>query len=134
VIAHGKRIYYLSDSFYQNDDLITVMRKYRVGLFTILFFCFGTNRALSQSCVSSINGTVINFSCGINCRDINLQVPDLRTTSNYLVTTIPYNPYPYTTPLGNELTTLYFDDEFSEVIRLPFSFCFYDSLINTVLS
>jgi len=133
VIAHGKRICYLSDSFYQSIDSITVMRKYRVGLFTVLFFCFVTNRALSQSCVSSINGTVINYSCGINCSDINLQVPDLKTTSNYLVTTIPYNPYPYTTPLGNELTTLYSDDEFSEVIRLPFSFCFYDSLFSKLV-
>ncbi len=109
------------------------MRKYRVGLFIGLFFCFGINRASSQSCVSTNNGTVINFSCGINCGTVNLQVPDLRSTSNYLVTTIPYNPYLYTSPFGNELTTLYFDDEFSEIINLPFSFCFYDSLFSKVV-
>lgn len=95
--------------------------------------CFGINRALSQSCVSSINGTVINFSCGVNCGNVTLQVPDLRNTSNYLVTTIPYNPYPYVTPLGNELSTLYFDDEFSNIITLPFSFCFYDSVFSKLV-
>ena len=109
------------------------MRKYRVGLLMVLLLYFGINQALSQSCVSSINGTVINFSCGVNCGNLTLQVPDLRTTSNYLATTIPYNPYPYSTPFGNELTTLYFDDEFSEIIRLPFDFCFYDSVFSKVV-
>jgi hypothetical protein len=60
-------------------------------------------------------------------------VPDLRTTSNYTVTTIPYNPYPYTTPFGNELTTLYSDDVYSDKIALPFQFCFYDSVFSKLV-
>jgi hypothetical protein len=103
------------------------MIKYRVGLIIILFICSGATGTYAQSCVSTNNNTVINFSCGLNCGNVNLQVPDLRTTSNYAVTTIPYNPYPYTTPFGNELTTLYSDDVYSDKITLPFQFCFYDS-------
>jgi hypothetical protein len=99
----------------------------------VLFLCSAVDRAHTQVCVSPINGTVINFSCGVNCGSVTFQVPDLRTTSNYLVTTIPYNPYPYVTPAGNELTTLYFDDEFSEIIHLPFQFCFYDSIFSKVV-
>ena len=99
-----------------------------MGLLIFLFICFGAACAYTQSCVSSNNNTVINFSCGLSCGNVNLQVPDLRTTSNYAVTTIPYSPYPYTTPLGNELSTLYVDDKYSDKIALPFSFCFYDSV------
>ena len=109
------------------------MRKYHVGLFTILFICFGITGTYSQSCISSNNNKVINFSCGLNCSNINLQVPDLRTTSNYAVATIPYNPYPYTAPLGNELTTLYSDDIYSDKIALPFQFCFYDSVFSKLV-
>jgi gliding motility-associated-like protein len=109
------------------------MIKYRVGLFIILFICFGATGTYAQSCVSTNNNTVINFSCGLNCGNVNLQVPDLRTTSNYAVTTIPYNPYPYTTPFGNELTTLYSDDVYSDKITLPFQFCFYDSVFSKLV-
>ena len=109
------------------------MRKYHVGLSFTLFICFGTTGTYSQSCVSSNNNSVINFSCGVSCGDINLRVPDLRSTSTYSITTIPYNPYPYTTPSGNELTTLYSDDIYSAKLTLPFQFCFYDSVFSKVV-
>ncbi|HEX3165624.1 MAG TPA: gliding motility-associated C-terminal domain-containing protein [Chitinophagaceae bacterium] len=109
------------------------MIKYRVGLLIILFICSAATGTYSQSCVSTNNNTIINFSCGLTCGTINLRVPDLRTTSNYTVTTIPYNPYPYTTPFGNELTTLYSDDVYSDKIALPFQFCFYDSVFSKLV-
>ena len=109
------------------------MIKYRVGLLIILFICLVATGTYSQSCVSTNNNTIINFSCGLTCGNVNLRVPDLRTTSNYAVTTIPYNPFPYTTPFGNELTTLYSDDVYSDKITLPFQFCFYDSVFSKLV-
>jgi gliding motility-associated-like protein len=109
------------------------MIKYRVGLLIVSSICLGTTGIYAQSCVSTNNNTIINFSCGLTCGNINLRVPDLRTTSNYAVTTIPYNPYPYTTPFGNELTTLYSDDVYSAKIALPFQFCFYDSVFSKLV-
>jgi len=109
------------------------MRKYPVGLFIIFFICIGITDTYSQGCVSSNNNRVINFSCGINCGNVTLNVPDLKTTSDYVITTIPYNPYPYSTPFGNELTTLYSDDVYSAKISLPFQFCFYDSVFSKLV-
>jgi len=109
------------------------MIKYRVGLLIVLFICPGATGTYAQSCVSTNNNTIINFSCGLTCNNVILRVPDLRTTSNYAVTTIPYNPYPYTTPFGNELTTLYSDDVYSAKIALPFQFCFYDSVFSKLV-
>jgi gliding motility-associated-like protein len=109
------------------------MRKYPLGLLIIFFICFGATGTYAQSCVSANNNSIINFSCGLTCGDVNLQVPDLRTTSNYAVTTIPYNPYPFTTPFGNELTPLYSDDVYSSKLTLPFQFCFYDSVFSKLV-
>src|SRR5436190_16949816 len=109
------------------------MRKYRVGLFIILFICFGITGTYAQSCVSTNNNKVINLSCGLSCGNVNLQVPDLRTTSDYTIATIPYTPYPYTTTFGNELFALYVDDKYSDKITLPFSFCFYDSVFSRLV-
>ncbi|HKC34617.1 MAG TPA: hypothetical protein VKB95_01100, partial [Chitinophagaceae bacterium] len=109
------------------------MGKYRVGLFIGLFICFGITGTYAQSCVSSNNNTVINFSCGLSCSNVDLQVPDLRTTSDYAITKIPYNPYSYRTLFGDELTALYVDDKYSDKITLPFQFCFYDSVFSKLV-
>ena len=109
------------------------MRKYQEGLYIVSFICLGTSGAYSQSCISSNNNAVINFSCGLSCGNINLRVPDLRTTSDYAVTTIPYNPYLYTSSFGTELTSLYADDVYSVKVPLPFQFCFYDSVFSKVV-
>jgi gliding motility-associated-like protein len=106
------------------------MRKYHVGLFFPFLVCLGTTGAYSQSCTSSNNGTVINLACGVNCGNVNLPVPDLKTTSTYTVTSIAYAPYAYTTPGGNELTSIYVDDVYSPVIDMGFNFCFYDTVFN----
>ena len=106
------------------------MRKYHVGMFFLWLIISGTTGAYSQSCASSNNGTVINLACGVNCGNVTLQAPDLKTTSTYIVTRIPYIPYAYTTPGGNEITSIYVDDIYSSVIDMGFNFCFYDTVFN----
>ena len=80
----------------------------------------------SQNCISTgVNGSVINLSCSQVCSDLNFQVPHLKATTAYTLATIPYNPFPYTSASGTELTLLYQDDEYSSVVNIPFNFCFY---------
>ncbi len=45
-----------------------------------------------------------------------------------MVSSIPYNPYPYTVATSNELTTIYVDDNYSPIVNIPFNFCFYDAI------
>jgi gliding motility-associated-like protein len=83
----------------------------------------------AQSCVlTGLNNTVISSACNQVCRDLIFQIPDLRSSSDYQVVSIPYNPYPYVTPLGTEDVRLYDDDAYSNVFSLPFPFCFYDNV------
>ena len=94
------------------------------------FGCFilfsGTLKA--QSCVpTNINGATINLLCNQVCSTLVFQIPHIKGTDDYILSSIPYNPYPYTTASGNELTELYTDDKWSPAITIPFNFCFYES-------
>lgn len=84
------------------------------------------NKAAAQSCFSTtFNGTVYDLVCPQSCSTLVGQVPHVKSATDYTVTSIPHNPYPWTLPGGVELTQLYADDVYSPVINLPFPFCFY---------
>jgi gliding motility-associated-like protein len=83
----------------------------------------------AQSCVpTNLNHTVKTLPCNVNCTSLSFQVPNLKTTDDYVVNTIPYNPFQYIVATGGtEDPNLYNDDKFSTVFDLPFPFCFYNS-------
>ncbi len=88
--------------------------------------------ANAQNCFNTgLNGTVINLACNQNCVNVPVRIPHLKSTSDYIVNSIPYNPYPYVTATGNEApATVYADDFYSLTNGLSFTFCFYDSLFS----
>lgn len=106
------------------------MRPAFLRLCFALFCIFLVSAQLSaQNCFNTgLNGTVINLPCNQNCVNVPVHIPHLRSTSTYVISPIDYTPYAYTTSTGNELTSIYIDDKYSELITLPFSFCFYDSI------
>lgn len=90
------------------------------------------NKVVAQSCFSTtFNGTVYDLVCPQSCSTLVGQVPHVKSTSDYTVTSISHNPYPWTMPGATELTQLYADDIFSPVINLPFPFCFYGTTYNS---
>jgi len=102
--------------------------------FVFICFTFLSGHLFAQNCFNTgLNGTVINLPCNQNCVNVPVRIPHLRSTSTYLVNNINYAPYAYTTPTGNELTSIYIDDKYSELITLPFSFCFYDSVYTKIV-
>ncbi len=105
------------------------MRRIFLLTFLSIAFLFLTNiQASAQNCYQSgINGSVINFSCGQTCTNMLFQVPHLKSTDDYAVTQIAYQPHAWTTATGTEVTSIYIDDQFSDSITLGFPFCFYGS-------
>src|SRR5688572_4993326 len=80
--------------------------------------------AKTQSCVpTTINGSVVNLACGQACTPFMYQVPHLKATTDYILSPIDYAPLAYTG--GSEDPSLYDDDQYSFLINLPFTFCFY---------
>ncbi|MBL7743354.1 MAG: SprB repeat-containing protein, partial [Chitinophagaceae bacterium] len=99
---------------------------------TGIFFISGPLSA--QNCFNTgLNGTIINLPCNQNCVNVPIRVPHLKQTTNYLVGSIPYAPFDYTTSAGSEDPDLYDDDTYSNLINLPFSFCFFDSSFSKVV-
>lgn len=87
-------------------------------------------QAKAQSCFNVAAGNDTTIACSQPCLDLKAKIPDIKTTDDYSVVPIPYNPLPFTSPAGNELTLLYEDDMFSETIDMPFTFCFYGQNYN----
>src|SRR5437868_12562799 len=100
---------------------------------TVIFFCsIYLSNTLSAQINTGLNGTIINLPCGQNCITRNFRIPHLKSSSDYSVTSVTYNPFPFVTPGGTEDQNIYNDDRYSSMFDLPFAFCFYDSLFTKV--
>lgn len=106
------------------------MKQFYVALLAALFHFFAPT-GLAQNCIpTTVNGRQITIACPQTCTSIGYQVPHIKNSSDYLIQTIPYQPYVFTTPGGNEPTEVYVDDKFSHLLNLPFTVCFYGGLYN----
>src|SRR5689334_18611457 len=100
----------------------TPLRK--LAVWAIGFLCLFSLPVTAQNCIpTNINHSTFDFVCPQTCASINLQIPHIKGTSDYTVSSIPYSPYSFNAPGGVELVTLYADDIFSPQINLPFPFC-----------
>jgi gliding motility-associated-like protein len=106
----------------------------RLSVAFISFICLSPGLS-AQSCFNTgLNGTVINLPCNKNCLTVPLRIPHLKSTSDYAVMSVPYNPFPYATATGTQDPVLYIDDRYSNTINLPFPFCFYDSVFTKIVA
>jgi gliding motility-associated-like protein len=111
---------------------IAAMKKKLLRCFAALVLGLLPVFAYAQSCIpTGLNGTIIDYVCPQACTNISMQIPHVKGTTNYTVSSIDHTPYPWVTPTGVELVQLYADDRFSPVINLPFPFCFYGSVYNS---
>ncbi|MGB4845276.1 MAG: gliding motility-associated C-terminal domain-containing protein [Ferruginibacter sp.] len=97
-------------------------------LLSVFFACLLINSNLSaQSCFNVAAGNDTTISCLQPCLDLKARIPDIRTSEDYQVISIPYNPYPFVTaaPLYQLPCMNDQDDKYGDVATLPFVFCFY---------
>ena len=88
----------------------------------------------SQSCLNTgLNGTTFNLACNQVCSTFVFQVPHLKSSDDYVLTTIPFSPLAWTTPGGVIDANLYQDDRYSSLQTLPFNFCFYGATYPSVV-
>jgi len=103
------------------------MRLRLLKVFAVLGFVFIFSKEIvAQNCIpTNINGAVVNRDCSQICNALTFQIPHIKSSSDYTLVTTPYAPYPYNTPTGATDIALYNDDQYSNLINLPFTFCFY---------
>jgi len=98
----------------------------------LLLFVLIRSVLWGQSCFNVNAGKDTTLPCTQVFIDLKAKIPALRSSEDYIPVSINYAPYPYTSPTGNELKNLYADDVFSNIINLPFTFCFYGSNYNQI--
>ena len=95
-------------------------------LLSLLFLIFSfTTKLSAQSCFNVSAGNDTTISCLQPCLDLKARIPNIKSSEDYRVISIPYNPYAYTTPGGTTDPLVNDDDHFSDSFALPFPFCFY---------
>lgn len=110
-----------------------------LGLF-ISFLNINNLKAQSYAC-PSINftaGDTIHFDCVQSaCTTISVSLPDIRQTVNtanaYVVASTPFsNAQPFNLPNPNQILVNQ-DDKYSNVINLPFEFCYYGNKFTQIV-
>lgn len=115
------------------------MRKL-IPVFLLPIVFFYSNTLYSQSCFAdNFAGPDTTLPCGLTCITLKVKVPDIRTTEDYSVKSIPYTPYAYITgaaglthPCTGSATSAQ-DDKYFDFTTLPFNFCFYSSTYNKLV-
>ena len=96
---------------------------FRSKLMLLLSLWIMSARAQNPSTVFQLPARTVTLPCGTSCTSVTATVPDIRQSDDYVVQSIPFQPYSYEG--GTELTALYADDIYSTAIALPFPVCFY---------
>jgi gliding motility-associated-like protein len=104
--------------------------KARLLIFLSIFFIKSQLQAQVNGAPSLGVGPDVVLPCNIPCLDLNAQLLQIGSTSSYGVAGIPYAPpLAFNTPNGNPVLTSG-DDRWSDIIPLPFPFCFYGDTYN----
>jgi len=97
----------------------------KILLLSVVLLSLSFFKLTAQSCFNVAAGNDTTISCLQSCLDLKARIPDVRTTNDYQVISIPFQPFPFTNPGGILVDPTYQDDRFSPAIVLPFTFCFY---------
>lgn len=110
------------------------MIKSKIYLFFVFLEIFFTIRSFAQpapGCPYIDAGPDITTSCSNPCVNLNATVLQTGSTNSYTVSSIPYNPpFSFSGGTGVSVNT---DDVWSDIITLPFDFCFYGQSYNQVI-
>ena len=103
---------------------------------TILYVClnlllFDNSFGQLAACANVELGPDTTLSCTSSCITLDAQVNEVGQTNSYSVSSIDYTP-PYPFNQGNPILVGY-DDIWSEVIPLPFTFCFFGNTYDKIV-
>lgn len=107
-----------------------MITKYLSGfIIFILAVAFPFLSSAQSPTVCPNNGGADQALCVPNCATLTGTSVNAYATNTYAISTIPYAPDPY-----NVGTSVFLqDDQWSQIINLPFSFCFYGNNYTTCM-
>jgi len=100
-------------------------------------FLSGSSYGQNPATTFEIPNRTINLPCGTNCTPISATVPHIKQSTDYIVIPAGYQPFPWVTAAGIDVTVLIpggnNDDQWTPVISMPFPFCFYGNTFNSLV-
>ncbi|MGL2964504.1 fibronectin type III domain-containing protein [Flavobacterium sp. RSB2_4_14] len=90
------------------------------------------NLLVGAASLNGVNPPTIACTAPNNCVNLEAVYPDFNQTTSYSVTSIPYAPPYQFNCLANPIS-VNIDDVWSNIVTLPFNFCFYGNNYNQVL-
>jgi large repetitive protein len=106
-----------------------MMKKYFAATFALILIHLLLKA--QPGCPQIDAGNNVTLPCTQTCATLNANVFQTGATTSYAVSSIPYSPpFPFT---GGTQLFISVDDLWSDVMNLPFSFCFYGNLFNQIL-
>ncbi|HEU4717803.1 MAG TPA: hypothetical protein VFU15_08210, partial [Bacteroidia bacterium] len=109
------------------------MKKLLFQVFLVLFSIAlpGLQQTFAQaSACPSVDAGLDQNVCSGQCTNLTATVQGSVGTSAYAVTSIPYNPYPYS---GGNSVLINIDDTWSPAINMPFCFEFFGNTYNQIV-
>lgn len=106
--------------------------KSSLSLLLVLFLLLSHNLAAqAPGCPDVDAGPDQTLDCVTSCTNITATIFQSGETSDYTVSSIPFAPpFPFT---GGNQVFINIDDRWTNVINLPFNFCFYGNMYNRVI-
>lgn len=98
-------------------------------IFAVLL-CFALQASAQQGCPFVNAGADKTIPCNTNCTSLTATYFETGNTNTYAVSQIPYAPLSYTAGTNILVNT---DDIWSDVIDLPFTFCFFGNAYTQVV-
>lgn len=104
-------------------------------LLSFILIALSVGKVSAQSCFNVAAGNDTIISCLQQCLNLKARIPNIKSTEDYQVISIPYNPYPYVTAAPPFLHPCLTpgtgqDDKYVDTAYLPFNFCFYNLVTN----
>jgi hypothetical protein len=104
--------------------------KFFIPVALIITLSFDAQIGLGQTDCNSTSTDII-LGCSNPCFTLAPKLRNIKSTDDYIVQQVRYNPFPYVNVDGNNAPqNIYEDDNYSSIINMPFPFCFYGQFYN----
>ena len=108
------------------------LKNYCTQYFFLIFLLFSFNsNAQGPGCPNVNAGEDIELDCEQPCTNLSATFLQTGVTTSYEVSPLDYQP-PFPTTGGTEVS-VFIDDKWSNIIPLPFDFCFYGGTYSEIL-
>ena len=100
-------------------------------ILTVCLFAICESFGQAPGCPNVTAGPDTTLPCGATCTDLTASLLETGATTSYAVSSVPYTP-PFSFTGGTSIF-IGIDDQWSNIVNLPFNFCFYGNSYNQLI-